>query len=294
MTSAAEPFAGTLGRIAMPALYLELRELLADPATAIEDFVELVERDEGLASRVMRMAGSRYFGYPRPSENLYHAISLLGLMQLHDLALGHLSMRALATTSPPAIDWSDFWRTSIQRGIAARTIGCCIRAETQRAYFTLGLLHRIGQLALASHDRRNSPVGPEVEADAGAGAAAETLQLRDYGKVGAALMRTWQLPPVYQQVTAFHRNPPAADPAYRVEVEAVHLAEAYCGSTSAADRAAAIGSSRRTLARFEQNLPADVGRLIGEEIADHTGPVLDLYRFDSPQACPDGGPGGRA
>lgn len=291
MVSAAAPLAGMLARIPMPALYLELRALLANPETAIEDFVELVERDEALADRVMRMASSRYFGYPRPSASLYQAISLLGLMQLHDLALAHLSMRALATMPLPAIEWDDFWRGSVERGIAARTIGCCIRAEAERAYFTLGLLHRVGQLALAGQAHRRAPAGHQVEPDVGVEAAAEASRFSDYGTVGATLMRAWQWPPVFPQVAAFQRNPQAADAEYRVEVEAVHLAEAYCHSTSADARAAAIRSSGRRLARFERILPTEVGRLIGEEIADHSDAVLDLYRFDRPQGPPDGGPG---
>ena len=82
--------------ISMPDVYVAIRNLLLNSNATIDDFVEVVESDSMLAVRVMRMAQSEYFGFPRRCSNLYQAISLIGLMQLHDLMLGSLCMRGFS------------------------------------------------------------------------------------------------------------------------------------------------------------------------------------------------------
>ncbi len=62
----------------MPEVYVAIRQLLHSPDTTIDDFVEVVEADSMLAVRVMRMAQSQYFGFPRSCDTLYQAITTAG------------------------------------------------------------------------------------------------------------------------------------------------------------------------------------------------------------------------
>ena len=123
MKAAREFVSDMAEHISMPEVYVAIRKLLLNADTTIEDFVEVVERDSMLGVRVMRMAQSQYFGFPRSCENLYQAISLIGLMQLHDLMLGSLCMRTFSAIPEEVLNLRAFWRYCVQCGIAARTVG---------------------------------------------------------------------------------------------------------------------------------------------------------------------------
>ncbi len=132
----------------MPEVYVAIRQLLHSPDTTIDDFVEVVEADSMLAVRVMRMATSQYFGFPRSCDTLYQAIRLIGLMQLHDLLLGTLCMRTFAAVPEEVLNLKAFWRYNVQCGIAAKTIARLSKADNQQVYFSLGLLHEIGHASM--------------------------------------------------------------------------------------------------------------------------------------------------
>ena len=148
MNAAREFVNGMAEHISMPEVYVAIRKLLLNSGTTIDDFVEVVERDSMLAVRIMRMAKSQYFGFPRSCETLYQAISLIGLMQLHDLMLGSLCMRTFSAIPEEILNLKAFWRYNTQCGIAARTIGQYSKTDSHHVFFTLGLLHEIGHAAL--------------------------------------------------------------------------------------------------------------------------------------------------
>lgn len=272
--------------VSMPEVYVAIRELLLNTITTIDDFVAVVERDSMLAVRVMRFARSEYFGVPRRCENLYQAISLIGLMQLHDLLLGTLCMRIFDGISKPIFNLESFWRYSIRCGIAARTIGQHSRMGNHHAFFTLGLLHEIGHgmlylkapgLALQALDASQNENRDLAEVE-------QELFGFDYGQVGAELMRLWLLPSDYQQAAAYHRQPQLADRRYRAAVEVVHLAHVICQDPRSGQHATAIERGITEVGEFK-HLPRQIDELVIGEIEAHGDAVLGLlWPHSNPQA----------
>ncbi len=285
MKAAREFVAGMAEQVSMPEVYVSIRELLRDPDTTIDDFVEVVQRDSMLSVRVMRMARSQYFGFPRPSDTLSQAISLIGLMQLHDLMLGCLCMRTFAAIPEQVLNLRAFWRYCVQCGIAARTIGEYSRTDGHPVFFTLGLLHEIGHAALflkAPEASLGALETSQAERREVAEIERESLGF-DYGEIGAELMRLWHLPPVYRQAAAYHLDPAAAEAEYRPAVEVIGLAHGLCQNPGVGRHAAEIERAIRDVPGFRQ-LPPQIDELVAAEIAAHTDFVLDLLW---PQGSPD-------
>ncbi len=275
---AAHEFIGELAEhVSMPEVYIAIRELLLNADTNIDDFVEIVERDSMLAVRVMRMAKSRYFGYPRECGDLYQAISLIGLMQLHDLLLGSLCMRTFSAIPEQILNLREFWRYNVECGIAARTIGQRSRADSHHVFFTLGLLHEIGHAVLFLK-------APEASLGALEDSRSQNRNLADiereylgfdYGQVGAELMQVWHLPPVYRQVAAFHLQPDDADDEYRPAVEVVHLAHSICQDPGSGSNRDLIDNCIENKRQFRR-MPGNIDEIIADEIQTHADSVLSL------------------
>jgi HD-like signal output (HDOD) protein len=263
--------------ISMPDIYVDIQKLLLNSNATIDDFVEVVERDSMLAVRVLRMAKSQYLGFPRNCESLYQAISLIGLVQLHDLMLGSLCMRTFSAIPEHVLNLRSFWRYCVQTGIAAKTIGQHSKADGHHVFFTLGLLHEIGHPALFLKE-------PEVSLQS---LGISQLQNRDlaeiereslgfdYAQVGAEMMQIWHLPPVYQQVAAFHLEPDQAEEQFKPAVDVVHLAHAICQNPVAGvhQKLIADGIARKPIFK---KLPLNIDEIIIEEIDTNTDMVLGL------------------
>jgi HD-like signal output (HDOD) protein len=277
MKAAREFVSDMAEHISMPEVYVAIRKLLLNANTTLDDFVEVVERDSMLAVRVMRMAQSQYFGFPRSCENLYQAISLIGLMQLHDLMLGSLCMRTFSAIPEEVLNLRAFWRYCVQCGIAARTIGQHSKADSHQVFFTLGLLHEVGHAALFIKDPEVSLQSLDLSQQQNRSLAeVEREQLGfDYGQLGAELMDLWHLPPVYHQVASFHLQPQLADEQFRPAVDVVHLAHAICQDVRPGVHADLIAERIAQRPLFKK-LPSNIDEIVIEEIETNTDPVLEL------------------
>ena len=264
-------------QISMPDVYADIRKLLLQPNTTVDDFIEVIEADSMLAVRVMRMASSPYFGFPRACENLHQAISLIGFMQLHDLLLGTLSMRTFAAIPEEVLNLKAFWRYNVQCGIAAKSIAGFSKVDNPQVFFSLGLLHEIGHATMFVKEPEASLRALD-DSLSGYRTLAEAEQDYlgfDYGQVGYETAQLWHLPPVYQQVAAYHLAPELASEEYRPAVEVVHLAHEFCQDTRAGQRDRLIGYAIKSNPRFAE-LPPNMADLLAREIDVHTDSVLDL------------------
>ncbi len=261
----------------MPEVYVAIRQLLLNPRTTIEDFVDVVEADSMLAVRVTRMAQSQYFGFPRSCDSLYQAIGLIGLMQLHDLMLGSLCLRTFSSIPEEVLNLKAFWRYNVQCGIAARTIGQFSKADGHHVFFTLGLLHEIGHAAMFLKEPEASlqALDDSQTKFASVADAEQALLGFDYAQVGAELMQTWHLPPVYPQVALFHLAPDGAEDSFRPAVDVVNLAHRFCQQPACGLHQDLFEAARETHSQFSR-LPENIDEIIVDEIEAHTDAVLEL------------------
>ncbi len=64
--------------ITLPDVYHHISRLVITPKARIDDFVKVINLDNALAARIIRIANSRFFGYARKAHTVKQAISLIG------------------------------------------------------------------------------------------------------------------------------------------------------------------------------------------------------------------------
>lgn len=275
MNAAQEFITNLVDKISMPDVYLKIRTMMEDPKATISHYVAVVESDPMLAIRVTRIANSGFFGFNRKAGDLYDAISLIGVIQLHDLLLSSLCMRAFYNIPEQILNFNDFWRYGVRCGIASKSISKLCRIPASNRYFTLGLLLEIGhavmfikkpELALkALFDSRqeNRPI-TEVERD---------YFGFDYCQVGSALMRQWHLPEVYQHIIEHHLSPGQSKPDFQAAAEIVNLAHRLCETPN--QQNTGIFQVPTNHQQFEL-LPKNFANIINDEISRNLDPVFAL------------------
>jgi HD-like signal output (HDOD) protein len=200
----------------LPKAYLRIRELVNDPDSSIDDLTKVIVNDPGLTARILRIANSAYVGLAVKVDTIGRAVQVLGLNQVHDLALASAAVGSLVKIQSKALDIYDFWRRSIYCAVIARTMAKRCGIRNAERLFVAGLLHEIGNLMIAF---KEPPLYSEMR-DTAIRRRVPMAQVQrdqigyDYATASAELLKLWQLPenlyePVRRHTRALAECPPA-------------------------------------------------------------------------------------
>ncbi len=71
----------------MPRSGIKLRALLAEEDVSVDEIEAILRHDPGLATNVLRLANSAFFGLRKKVGNLKHAVMLLGVKRFAQIAV---------------------------------------------------------------------------------------------------------------------------------------------------------------------------------------------------------------
>ncbi len=135
----------------MPEIADRVLRASEDPETTVSDLAKIIEADPPIVVRILKVANSSLYGFPRQIETLTHAIALLGARSLRNLVLA-ISMRQMFTAFGNLERM--LWEHSATAGpVAARIVREAEFEIDKDEAFIAGLLHDIGKITLAVTDR---------------------------------------------------------------------------------------------------------------------------------------------
>ncbi|MDJ0766932.1 MAG: HDOD domain-containing protein, partial [Myxococcota bacterium] len=129
----------------LPAVVFELYAALDDDLVSVDQIASIIERDPGLATRLLRLANSAAFNCGDPIGDLTGAVHLLGVRQVRALCIA-LSVTNMFQTRSGGLLGTDFWDHSAGVAVAARELGLCLGYHEIAAgeLYVAGLLHDVG------------------------------------------------------------------------------------------------------------------------------------------------------
>jgi putative nucleotidyltransferase with HDIG domain len=266
--------------VSLPTIYFHVDRAINHPSSSSADIAKVLGSDQGLSARLLRIANSAFYGFPRRVESVDQAVRIIGTHQLHDLVLATVVLTQFRGVDSRLVDMASFWKHSFACGIAARAFATLRRESNAERFFVAGLLHDIGslvlyqelperaQVALMEHQRSRVALD-EVE---------RSIIGCDHGQIGAALMAQWKLPEFYRDVAANHHGASCKSPAAGTAV--VHIADLLVG-------ALALGSNGEIcLPRFSAEAWDAVGQplsslgRVAEEVLNLIEEALRLFMKD--------------
>jgi putative nucleotidyltransferase with HDIG domain len=220
---------------ALPQAALDALAMLRDDQASNERCAELIGRDQALAARTLRLANSAFYGVPGRVGSIRDAVYLLGRRTLSSLLAVASVSNQFKATACPAFSFSGFWRHATAVAMASRGIALAMKRDGDQA-FTVGLLHDIGRLALATYFPQQLAVamGQVQELDRDLPAAERPVLGTDHAQIGAQVAAQWNFPPEVVQAIAGHHAPqPAGGGASLADM--VHVADAMAHALDLAD-----------------------------------------------------------
>lgn len=194
----------------LPSSASRVLAMVGDPRTELDDLVAAVGADVALSARVLKLANSAYYGFPRQVSTLRDAIVIMGMNALKEVVITawsyDLGRRPL---SGYAMDGGELWRHSLLCAATARLLAKQVRLPNPDEAYVAGLLHDFGKLVLTQF------VGQEyqelLEKVEGGGLSFVEAERRvlgvDHAQIGGQLALKWNLPLNLAEAIANHHQP---------------------------------------------------------------------------------------
>ncbi len=227
MPSATQLVQGIETLASLPAVYQRVKAVVDNPDSSVADLARVVSSDPGITARVLKVVNSVYFGLMSRVETVSHAVSILGMQQLHDIVLASSLASVFKGIRPADMDMRRFWSDSVLRALFARAAAENRGLREVERVFLEGLLADIGHLVMYLKVPE-ATARARTEALAG-GLALDAVERRlvgcDYAEVGAALASLWKLPKRFAATLADQIHPSLAAEEYAREAALLHLAD---------------------------------------------------------------------
>lgn len=135
------------GLPALPMIASRLLEAVDDPQTSAAEMAALISSDPALATRLLKLANSAFYGFPRRIGTVNLAVVVLGFETVRDLCLSVLITDCFfQSTEDIPFDMEDFWRHSLATAVGARMVYRICDAKHAGEGFIAGLVHDLGKL----------------------------------------------------------------------------------------------------------------------------------------------------
>jgi len=130
----------------LPTIFYQINEAVENPESSFAEIAGIISKDSALTARLLKIVNSSYFGFSSKVETITHAITIVGMVQLRDLALATAIINNFKGIPKDAVDMRSFWQHSIAVGLAGRVIGVYLKEANPERFYVLGLLHDLGRL----------------------------------------------------------------------------------------------------------------------------------------------------
>jgi len=211
---------------ALPAVAMEVVELVDNPRTSASKLGKVISTDQALTAKVLKIANSPFYGFPRKISTIDFAIIVLGYDALKEIVISISLISSLQKKSDGLFDAKGFWDHAIATGVLARRLARDLGYRVTEEVFVGGLLHDMGVSVLhryfKSEYRRIVEIARESELTFLE--AEESVLSVTHADVGGWLAERWNLPRHLVEAISLHHTPAKAESNQEL-VSLIHCAD---------------------------------------------------------------------
>lgn len=208
----------------LPQVMNRIMAVVIDPDSSAKDLAAEIRQDQALASKILKIANSAYYGFYRKVASVDDAVVLLGFREIRSMCLAIAVVNMFDEKRNPFFDRRAFWRHCFVTAQLSEILAEDVYG-TENLAFTAGLLHDLGRAALDQYFPEIwKTVCMRVDAQQVHWLVAEReLMEIDHTEVGALLAQRWDFPESLIQAIRYHHEPSSAKGDLKL-VAVVHLA----------------------------------------------------------------------
>lgn len=222
-----------IGDIAtLPEVTAKIIAVVDDPKSTARDLHTIIKNDPALATKILKVVNSAFYGLPGQISEIDRAIVLLGLSAVKNITIS-ASISRLFTAERISDRFSarDIWKHCVAVAVATRQFCAVIgkRAFAEEA-FLAGLIHDLGLLVQrqAFPDQLKEII--RIAGESGRPfCEIETEMIgADHQVLGSALAAKWKFPRGLQTVIGYHHRISNLAEENRLAPTIVYIADVLC------------------------------------------------------------------
>ncbi|OGI10050.1 MAG: hypothetical protein A2Y40_08690 [Candidatus Margulisbacteria bacterium GWF2_35_9] len=194
--------------------------------TSANDIEGIIQKDQSVVARVLRLANSAFYGFNQRISTIAHAIVCLGFNQVKSLAYTASSQNImLMGLDNYGFDKDTLFDHSLSVAIGSKVLAEHVGITNPDELYVMGLLHDIGKLIINQYAKEELDKAWNIYKLGSLKffQAEERVFGFNHGTIGAAIARKWNFPEDICTAIEFHHNPEDAEN-YIKHVYIVHLA----------------------------------------------------------------------
>ncbi|TVR99646.1 MAG: HDOD domain-containing protein [Rhodospirillales bacterium] len=215
-----------------PAHFAELIQALDSPTSSAASIAAIMSRDVAMVAQTLKLTNSAYFGLPVKVDSLMHAVQLLGVETIRNLALVVGFFRDYVGDADTLGRMNTLSRRSLSIGELAAAIARQegLPGSVTRQAEAAGVLSHVGTLLLMA--RWPERFGRAIELLEREGLGVADAEFRVFGsthaEIGAYLLGLWGFTDPIVEAVAYHHSPSEHGSGELGPVALVHAAQYLC------------------------------------------------------------------
>ena len=197
----------------MPKVLFKAREVMEDPKSSFKDVAQIIETDQAIAARVLKVANSAYYGLSGMVNSIHQATVVLGQQTLEQVITMVSSSSLLGKRLKGYnLNAGVLWRHSLAVAIGSRMIASKRAPSLENDAFAVGLIHDAGKLALNHYlNQKKTEVDQFIKTTSTSYLLAERQILGfDHTEIAQDLCIKWKLPDHHADAMRYHHDPDSA------------------------------------------------------------------------------------
>ncbi len=197
----------------IPHIILKAREAMTDPKKGFKELSQAIESDQAIATLVLKLANSAYYGMAGKVGSIRRASVVLGFKTISELIMvaGANSMLNKHLEGYD-LDPGFMFEHSLAVAFASRAIAKMKNPDVESDAFAAGLIHDVGKLVLDTHIvERKDLVESILQANKNDFLRAEKQVLGfDHAQMAAWICERWNFPKNLTLAIRYHHQPERA------------------------------------------------------------------------------------
>ena len=210
----------------LPETIQKIVTLTRNPDTPLKRISDVLESDEAMASKVLKLANSSFYGFSKQVKTISHAVVCLGFNTIKQMSLTAHSFSVLdSTLEGYYLDKGAMFQHSFGTALASRLLATKMFYPNAEEVYLMGLLHDVGKVILNQYAEAEFKKVLELYNKGGLAfyeAEREVLGF-DHGEIGAAVCQKWNLSDDIVDTIRNHHSPQEAS-FLNMSVHMVHIA----------------------------------------------------------------------
>ncbi len=194
----------------MPQVAQKAREVISNPASSFKDLAKVIETDQAIVTRILRIANSPYYGLSGKVSSVQHAAVVLGSKTLMEVLNLACSSEILGQTlSGYDLDAGELWMHSLAVAAASQIIARRVNPSLEQDAFAAGLIHDVGKIILDPyiHERKDAFKSFVDEGKESFLNAEKHILGFDHAELASEACERWHIPSQMVLAIRYHHDP---------------------------------------------------------------------------------------